>query len=421
VATKHSYLTYQKNELTFYQVHLKSIAEQFATPFFLYHQSLLESHYQDFQFAAEKAGLFDPLVCFALKANSNIEILKILSALGAGADVVSGGELRRAMEAGVPPSKIVFSGVGKTSEEIEFAVKNQIYSFNVESIEELIEIHQIASRMKLKARVAFRLNPMVTPKTHKYISTGNKTHKFGMLQKDVLSALKLLPKLNSIKLVGLSVHIGSQLLDLKATQEAVKKISLLALKIPNIEFLDVGGGLGVDYHPEDAKKMPSILDYMELISRTIQQHYLDKTNHPIRVVFEPGRKIVAKAGLLVMKVLRQKKSDNHLFTIVDGGMNDFVRPSLYEAYHELLPLNLKPKKIKTTVVGPICETSDCFAHQRSLSKVEKGDYLVLADTGAYGYSMGSQYNLRPRPSEILITKDQKLRIINFGQKYEELS
>jgi len=416
---------YKRNELYFSGLKVCDVTTQFKTPFFLYSEEILTQNFEEFLTEAKASQLVDPLICFALKSNSNKELIKILARLGSGADIVSGGELKRALEAGINPMKIVFSGVGKTEEEIRFALncsEDGIYSFNVESIEELKIINEISRSMNKVARICFRYNPVVEAKTHRYISTGNKTHKFGLLHSDILKATNNKKLWSHSKLVGISIHIGSQLLDLKATKMALIRLSTLALELnQNLEFLDVGGGLGVDYHPDESKKTPKIKEYMDLIFNTLKNHYYSKTNNKPRIVFEPGRRIIAKAGIFVMKVLRNKISEKNLFVIVDGGMNDFMRPSLYGAYHGILPLKKSKNLIPSHVVGPICETSDCFGSNRMLPKQKSGDVLVLQDTGAYGYSMGSNYNLRGRPLEILLTKKQNLKIINKAQSYEELT
>lgn len=418
------HLEYKNKKLHFSKTDIQTIAKKHKTPFFLYSEEILAKNYSDFYEGAVKSGLIDPLVCFALKSNPNKELLKILAKLGSGADIVSGGELKRALEAGIAPEKIVFSGVGKTEEEIIFALKtskNGIFSFNVESLEELELINACAKKLKKTARVCFRLNPVVQPKTHKYISTGNKTHKFGLLEKDVLSSLGEKKYWSNSKLVGLSIHIGSQLLDLNATRKAIAKLCEVALKTgAPLEFLDMGGGLGVDYHPDESEKLPSVHTYMSIVATALNKHFYSKTELRPRVVFEPGRRIVAKAGIFVMKVLRNKVSENNHFLIVDGGMNDFMRPSLYGAYHGLLPAKESKNSKHCHVVGPICETSDCFGSNRFLPHMNSGDLLVLCDTGAYGFSMGSNYNLRGRPLELLIDKKKKLKVVNKAQSYEDL-
>lgn len=418
------HIDYKKKKLHFHQTDIAIVAKQYKTPFFLYSEEILSKNYLDFYGGAINAGLINPLVCFAMKSNPNKELVKILGKLGSGADIVSGGELKRAIEAGISPDKIVFSGVGKTEEEILYALKvskNGIFSFNVESLEELELINICARKTKKIARVCFRLNPVVQPKTHKYISTGNKTHKFGLLEADVYKTLGQKKYWSHSKLVGLSVHIGSQLLDLKATKKAVVKLCDVALKTKQpLEFLDVGGGLGVDYHPDESKKLPMISDYMNIIAETLNKNFYAKTDLRPRVVFEPGRRIIAKAGIFVMKVLRNKVSENNHFVIVDGGMNDFMRPSLYGAYHGLLPVKEGKATEPCHIVGPICETTDCFGSNRLMPPLANGDLLVLLDTGAYGFSMGSNYNLRGRPLELLIAKNKKLKVVNKAQNYSEL-
>jgi diaminopimelate decarboxylase len=418
------HLNYKNKKLHFNKTDITSLAKKFKTPFFLYSQDILTQNYLDFYEGAKDAGLHKPLVCFALKSNPNRNLLKILASLGSGADIVSGGELKRALEAGIPAEKIVFSGVGKTEEEILFALKiskKGIFSFNVESLEELELINKCAKKTKTTARICFRLNPVVKPKTHKFISTGNKTHKFGLLESDVIGSLKQKQYWSHSKLVGLSIHIGSQLLDLKATKRAIMKLCEVALKSQaDLEFLDVGGGLGVDYHPDETKKLPHISEYMAVVASTLNKNFYSKSELKPRVVFEPGRRIVAKAGIFVMKVLRNKISEDNHFVIVDGGMNDFMRPSLYGAYHGLIPVSEGKATKECHVVGPICETSDCFGSNRMLPSMKSGDLLILQDTGAYGYSMGSNYNLRGRPLELLIQKDKKFKVVNKAQEYSEL-
>lgn len=417
-------LEYKNKKLQFNQLDISNVSKKFKTPFFLYSEEILSQNYSLFFNSAVNAGLINPLVCFALKSNPNKELLKILAKLGSGADIVSGGELKRALESGIPADKIVFSGVGKTEEEILYALKlskDGIYSFNVESLEELELINTCAKKTKKVARICFRLNPVVQPKTHKYISTGNKTHKFGLLEADVISSLSHKKYWSHSKLVGLSIHIGSQLLDLKATKKAIMVLCEVALKTnADLEFLDVGGGLGVDYHPDESKKLPSVSDYMNIVSATMNKYFYSKSELRPRIVFEPGRRIVAKAGVFVMKVLRNKTSENNHFVIVDGGMNDFMRPSLYGAYHGILPVNEGKADHPCHIVGPICETTDCFGSNRLMPVLKSGDLLVLADTGAYGFSMGSNYNLRGRPLELMIAKNKKIKIVNKAQEYADL-
>ncbi len=399
-------LQYKKNKLTFDGIALDKIAQKHATPFYLYSKKTLDFYYKSFYSNALKHGIPEPLVCYAVKANGNLEILKRLKTLGSGADVVSVGELKKALKAGITPDKIVFSGVAKSEAEIRYALKcgkTGIYSFNVESIEELELINQIAKQEKKKARVAFRLNPQVNAKTHKHISTGNKTHKFGLLKSDISEALSVKEFWTHTNLVGLSIHIGSQLTDMKATVAAIKELSNLALTIDHpLEFLDVGGGLGIDYTDEERTKLASIDYYMKIVSDALQQFYYSKVDNCPRIVFEPGRILVGKMGVLVSRVVRTKTSDNCHFTIIDAGMNDLIRPALYEAHHEVLPETKSSKMITTDIVGPICETSDCFGSKRKLPSMKTGDLLVIDNAGAYGHTMASRYNEREIASEVLL-------------------
>lgn len=399
-------LQYKKNKLTFDGIMLEKIAKKHATPFYLYSKKTLETYYKTFSTSAVKSGIPSPLVCYAVKANANIEVLKHLKKMGSGADVVSVGELKKALAAGIDPQKIVFSGVAKTEKEILFALKcskRGIYSFNVESIEELELINQIAKREKKIARVAFRLNPQVNAKTHKHISTGNKTHKFGLLKTDIQEALAVPTFWTNTTLVGISIHIGSQLTDLKATVAAIKELSALALgiEIP-LEFLDVGGGLGIDYTDLERTKLASIETYMKTVSAALEKYYYSKTDHTPRVLFEPGRILVGKMGVLVSRVVRSKTSDKCHFTIIDAGMNDLIRPALYEAHHEVLPETKIKKLITTDIVGPICETSDCFGSKVKLPALSSGDLVVINNAGAYGHTMASRYNERELAAEVFI-------------------
>lgn len=414
-------LNYKDQKITLKGHFLEDIVAQTPTPFYLYDQQILEDNFQEFVDQAQHFGL-NTMVCFALKANSNKKLLKVLAKKGAGADIVSGGELLRALSAGIPSQKIVFSGVGKTADEITLALKKNIYSFNVESLQELELINKLAKKMGKTANVAFRLNPKVHVKTHKHISTGFKTHKFGITCEDIIEAVKNPSYWSHTQLKGISIHIGSQLTCLKATQEAIINACECAKLLPTpLEFIDVGGGLGVTYNPESEIEAPSIKEYMELVATTIQNHYPS----PIRVVFEPGRRIAATAGFFIVKVLRTKVSEGNHFIIVDGGMNDFVRPSLYEAYHQIYPSRItqpssKQETFACDVVGPICETADCFGQKRQLPKLQEGDFLVICDTGAYGQTMSSNYNLRCRPAELLLTATGKLKMITKREKLKYL-
>jgi len=417
----YSPLAYVKNELHFDGLNISTQFKNLKTPIYLYSENTLVKNFKHFKNSAINSKIKKHLICYAVKANSHRDILKTLAKLGAGADVVSKGELKKAMDSGIPPEKIVFSGVGKTKDEINFALKQSptgIYSFNVESIEELELINLCAKKQNKVARVAFRLNPMVEAKTHKHISTGSKTHKFGILSEDILSAVACEYFWTHTQLVGLSIHIGSQLTDMRATVEAISELSTLFAKVlklrPNLkmEFLDIGGGLGIDYTKEDQKNLTSVSRYMEIVSSSLQKSFYLNKNIPnkaknIHILFEPGRILVGKVGVLLTKIIRHKLSEDKIFTIIDAGMNDLIRPALYEAYHEILPMKeLKSNAdwIKTDIVGPVCESSDCFGEDRKLPPLKAGDLLVINNAGAYGASMGSTYNEREKTREKFLAK-----------------
>lgn len=403
---------YQNNELHIDNIPLSQIADKFDTPFYLYSLESLKGCFNDFHQSAKQ--YFDEkfTICYALKANPHPQIIRTLATLGCGADIVSGGELSRALECGIKPENIVFSGVGKKKKEIDYAIKNRIASLNVESLEELELISHIAKDNKTKANVALRLNPDVKAKTHHHISTGNSTHKFGIVEKDIIKSFDRSEIWENVNLVGLSVHIGSQLKNLDATRNAIIQLCQVANQCPfQLEFLDVGGGLGIDYHPNDDSDYSTPSTYMKLVSQTIEDA-LEKSKRDSlsRIVFEPGRCIVAKCGLLINTVIRRKESEGNHFLMVDGGMNDFVRSSLYDAYHELLPEKeyLDRNRFEYNVVGPICESADSFAKKRDLPEMFADELIAVADVGAYGRSMASSYNLREPAKEVVINLDKSI-------------
>lgn len=401
-------LQYKRNKLHFDNISIDEIVKDIPTPFYLYSSDALIKNYKDFINSAAENNINNPLVCFAMKSNSNFNLLKLLANLGSGADIVSQGELKLALKAGIPANKIIFSGVGKTRAEIATALACSsigIYAFNIESIEELEMINEEAKKQSKIARVSFRLNPQVQAKTHKHISTGYKTHKFGILKEDIISALNKKKYWKNVELVGLSIHIGSQLCCLKATKSALKKLTGLILEENlSLEFIDVGGGLGVNYEKLDSFTTPN--EYMKEVQSVLNLFLKKYKFETPRIVFEPGRVISATAGAFITEVIRTKDSGDAHFVIVDGGMNDFVRTSLYEAYHEILPLKKsRSTPIKTDVVGPICETADCFASARLLPKQRPGNILIINDVGAYGFTMSSNYNMRETTREYVVELD----------------
>ncbi|MDR3048860.1 MAG: diaminopimelate decarboxylase [Elusimicrobiota bacterium] len=404
-------LSFKGNDLFIENVKLASLAKKFGTAVFVYSKSQILSNFKAYQDGLAKR---EGLICFACKTNSNQTILKILSKAGAGADVTSGGEIFRCLKAGFEPSKIVYAGVGKTDEEIEYALKNKIFMFNVESIEELYAIDKIAGRLKTKAKIAFRINPNVNPHTHKYITTGKEGTKFGIAYKAVVSAYILAKKCPNIVVIGIHSHIGSQILEIEPFKIAAQKIKNLVDEIEKngikIEYIDCGGGIGIEY--EKSQKAPAPNQVMNAIFAIFGK---DK-----KFIFEPGRSIMANAGHLLCKVIYRKNSGGQSFLITDAGMNDLIRPSLYQAYHEILPVKkTNAKKVKTTVVGPICESGDFMGNDRMLPILAQGEYLLITCAGAYGAAMSSQYNSRPLLPEVLV-ENSKIQLIKKRASYNDL-
>jgi len=398
---------YVDGHLKFDQFDVVKLTKKLKTPFYLYSENAFVYNYDLYRLAAQAFHLNDPLICYALKANPNLHLLKSIAKKGAGADIVSQGELAYALRAGIRPDKIIFSGVGKTGQEIFEALNcspEGIYSFNVESEDELFLIDKIASSMHKVARVAFRFNPNIIAKTHRNIQTGGKYHKFGILEDDICRLDQKMSLCRNLKLVGLSIHIGSQLTEFSALKQSIKKLVKLKNTINReIEFIDFGGGLGIDYQGKN--KRPHPRDYLKEVLGS-----LDEKSKELRLVFEPGRSISATSGVLVTKVIRNKQSADFNFTVVDAGLNDFIRPGLYHSYHQILPCKLTKgiKKIRTNVVGPVCETTDQFAANLLIQTPSKEDVLIIKDTGAYGQIMSSNYNLRLKPCEYVISKGKIL-------------
>ncbi len=402
---------FKENELYCEDVPVKHISAEVGTPFYLYSLATLKRHISAFD---ESSKVLNSIVCYSVKANSNIAILNFLFKMGWGADIVSGGELFRAIQAGVDKQKVVYSGVGKTESEIEFALKSDILMFNVESLPELFLIDKIAGDLGKKARISFRINPNVDPKTHPYISTGLKKNKFGISIKHAVSIYEQSKELKNVDVVGLDCHIGSQLTEISPFNDAVLIIKNLLLQLTaigfDIKYLDLGGGLGITYENE---MPPHPSTYMNSI-KNILGDYKGK------VIFEPGRVVAGNSGIFVTKVIYNKDTGSKNFVIVDGGMNDLIRPALYETYHEIVPVVKRSgARIRADVVGPICESADFLGKDRLLSHVQEGDLLAVYSAGAYGFSMSSNYNSRPRVPEILVDKD-KYCIIRKRETYDDL-
>ncbi len=407
---------YKHGNLYCEDVLLESIAKRYGTPFYCYSTATLQRHYHSID--QPFAGM-PHLICYAMKANSNIAILKLLTNLGAGVDIVSGGELFRAQQALVDSKKIVFSGVGKTRTEIEAALDAEILHFNIESEQELLVIHQVAKEKKKLAAISFRVNPDVDPKTHPYISTGLKESKFGVPYEQAVSLYQKAKSLDFIRISGIDCHIGSQLIDTAPFVDALKRIiELMKILEGNgirLEYLDLGGGLGITYNQE---LPPHPAKYGHEIITALKTFY----SKPITLIFEPGRVIVGNAGVLVFKTLYVKYNKKK-FIIVDAAMNDTIRPALYQSYHQILHVNENVEKHgpreNADVVGPICESGDFLARDRDLPLFQPDELGVLRSAGAYGFSMSSNYNSRPRIPEILVN-GKEFFCIRKRETYEDL-
>ncbi|WP_125721503.1 diaminopimelate decarboxylase [Pseudoalteromonas rubra] len=390
---------YQDNQLHAEQVAVRDIAENYGTPCYVYSRKTLERHYHAFTDAAQG---HPHLVCYAVKANSNLAVLNVLARLGAGFDIVSQGELARVLKAGGDPAKIVFSGVAKTAQEIAFALKTGIKCFNVESAAELRRISEVASELELLAPISIRVNPDIDAKTHPYISTGLKENKFGIDIKEAFNVYQLACALPGIKVVGIDFHIGSQLTEVAPFIAALDKVLALVNTLESagitLQHLDIGGGLGVPY---DSEKPPHPSAYAaEVKARLADYQHME-------LIFEPGRAIAANAGILVTKVEYLKPTKDKHFAIVDAGMNDMLRPSLYQAWQQIIAV--APRQDDTPlhtydVVGPVCETGDFIGKDRPLA-IQPGDLLAQRGAGAYGFTMSSNYNSRPRIAEIMVDGD----------------
>lgn len=404
---------YRHGELYCEQVPVSRIAKELGTPCYIYSHATLVRHFHAYDSAFKS---IPHVIAFAMKANSNLAILRLMAREGSGVDIVSGGELFRALKAGVPASKIVFAGVGKTPGEIRDALNADILMFNVESPAELHAINQVAVEMGKKARIALRINPDIDPKTHPYISTGLKKSKFGIAAERAVEDFVLAASMSHIDVVGVHAHIGSQLTDVTPFTAALKKVVSLIETLKerdlNIRYLNIGGGLGITYSDE---KPPLPQDLSNAILPLVQ-------GLNVTLVMEPGRVIVGNAGILVTKAMYLKEGETKSFVIVDAAMNDLIRPSLYEAYHEVLPVNEEAgRRTKQTVdiVGPVCESGDFLAKDRSLPVVKPGELLAVMSAGAYGFVMASNYNSRPRVPEVLV-REGSFHVIREREQYEDL-
>jgi len=403
-----SHFQYQNGVLHADSVALPAIAEQFGTPTYVYSKSALLDNFRAYSDACRGR---DALVCYAMKANSNLAILDLLNREGAGFDIVSGGELLRVIAAGGDPGKTIFSGVGKTVEEMQLALEKGILCFNVESIPELHRLNEVAGSMGKRAPVSLRVNPNVDAKTHPYIATGLKANKFGVAFDDALDTYRTAASLPNLDVVGIDCHIGSQLLDdaplLEALDKLIELIDTLAGEGIVLHHLDIGGGLGVNYGAEGDKPPVPVGDYLGRLFARIDAWRAEKYDgKPVKVIFEPGRSIVADTGVLLTKIEFLKPGVEKNFAIVDAAMNDLMRPTLYQAWMGVQPVAPREgDKLTYDVVGPVCESGDWLARERDLA-VEPGDLLAIMTAGAYGMTMASNYNTRGRAAEVIVDGDR---------------
>jgi diaminopimelate decarboxylase len=403
-------MKYINNKLKIEKIKVQDIAKKYGTPTYCYSYARLKKNINNFQ---KNFRSFSPLICFAVKSNTNVNLIREIKKFGLGADVVSKGELMMALKAGVSPKKIVFSGVGKTSEEINFAVEKKILLINAESESEIREIDRVAKIKKRKVKIGIRLNPNTDAKTLSQISTGKKENKFGVNEKTFFKLVNFCKSSKNIDLKCLSVHIGSQILDYKPYEKMLKVVDRIIHKINHkFEFIDLGGGMGISYKYEDKKLNYS--KYSEIIKKFLKRHQS-------KIIFEPGRSIIGDTGILISKIIYIKKNDLKNFIILDAAMNDLIRPALYGAHHKILPSTKSKKKSNKTYefVGPICESTDKFNTLKNFQELEEKDLIAICDVGAYGMSLSSNYNVRLKPSEILI-KGSKIKIIRKKQKYKDL-
>ena len=409
-------------------VDLARVADEFGTPLYVYSAGTILDHFT----RLDELAPLDHLICYAVKANSNRAILKLLADAGAGFDIVSGGELFRAIKAGADPQKCTFAGVGKSREEIEYALEKRVHSFNVESEAELELIDKIAGPKKSRAPIALRVNPDVDLHTHKYISTGSHENKFGIALGDAPLIYDRAAKMPNIDIVGVQMHIGSQITEAAPFAAAIQKVAPLARDLKakyDIKFFSIGGGMGIIYrralesgsgkwwHDHGGEPSAfSVRDYANAILPPLRKLGL-------RILLEPGRFLIGNAGVLLMRVRYVKKSGAKKFAIVDAGMNDLIRPALYQSYHEIVPVvaisSRTSKTEKIDIVGPVCESGDFFALDREIPEVREGDLLAIMSAGAYGFTMASNYNSRPLPAEVLVRND-KVSLIRKRQTWEDL-
>ena len=409
-----SYFNYIDNQFYAEQVSLTRIAEQVSTPCYVYSRAAFEHQWKSLDVAF---GDHPHTVCFAVKANSNIAVLNVLARLGSGFDIVSEGELRRVLLAGGDPQKVVFSGVAKTSKELAFAIENNIRSINIESVAELDRVQEVAASINKKASIAIRVNPDVDPETHPYISTGMDKAKFGVTMEAAYEAYKRASKMPNIEIHGIACHIGSQITKTSPFTDALKIVIDMVKRLANegihIQQLDLGGGLGIDYQGETP---PSAAEYVQGMLDGIKEQGID-----LPIAIEPGRYIAGNSGVLLTEVEYLKHNATRNFAVVDAGMNDLMRPSLYQAFHDIVRVDKQTNAVEDVfdIVGPVCESSDVLGYDRKIA-VQAGDLLAVRSAGAYGFVMAGTYNSRPRTPEVMVDGDN-VHIIRARETYEELT
>ena len=405
-----SYFAYRNETLHVEGVPLDRVAASFGTPCYIYSRAALEDTYRAYEQAL--AGR-DHLICYAVKANSNVAVLNLLARLGSGFDIVSGGELARVLAAGGDPGKIVFSGVGKTESEMRSALAARILCFNVESSSELARLNRVAGEVGATASISMRVNPDVDAQTHPYIATGLKENKFGIPFDDALQLYRDAARMPNVRVAGIGCHIGSQLTStapfITAVQKLLGMVDRLAAEGIGIEHVDMGGGLGIRYRDESP---PPVAEYLRALTRPLGDRRL-------KIMFEPGRSLVGNTGILLSRVEYLKHSGDRNFAVIDAAMNDLIRPALYNAWHEIKPVAYRRTPVRRyEVVGPVCETADFLAHERDLNVVE-GDLVAIMSAGAYGMTMSCNYNTRPRAAEVMIDRDE-MHLIRARETIEEL-
>ena len=404
------YIRFNKNNFFIENISAKTLVKKYRTPFYCYSFSQIKNNFNSFKSAFKKVK---PIICFSVKSNANLAILKELKKYGSGADVVSIGELIKATKAGINVNKIVFSGVGKTEEEIRMAIKKRVLLINVESENEVNLINKISKKISKKINIGIRLNPNVTGKTHKKISTGGKDEKFGLSYNEFVKLSKKIKSMRKLNLIGLSVHIGSQITSVTPFKKVLGIINKIINKTKiNFKFIDLGGGMGIAYSKKE--KQINLNAYAKIVKKFSK-------NKNVKIIFEPGRFIIANASILITRIIYVKKNGRKYFIILDAGMNNLMRPALYDAHHEIIPLVRTNKILKGNIefVGPVCESSDKFSSKKTFSKIKEGDCVAIANVGAYGMSLSSNYNTRPTIAEIMVN-GSKSKIIRKRQSLENL-